>query len=137
MRNLQIFQLAQDQLQLRDLFLVGLAHHHGGIHEGQHGAHVVDELDRPRTIDEGVAVPHERGGRHRQLDAHLYGAIRGWHPDRGAPRPCQAPNRAGARQDRLGSVVLPLWNRPNSAIPWTRSRVSFCTMIAPPARAPY
>ena len=53
-RNLLLFELAQDELQLRDLLLVQLAHHDRGVDRGQRRAHVVDEFDRAGTIDEGV-----------------------------------------------------------------------------------
>ena len=61
-RNAQILELAQDDLQLRQLLLVRLADHDRGIDRGKRGAHVVRELDRAGTIDKGVAVAHETGG---------------------------------------------------------------------------
>ena len=73
-RNAEVFQFAQDDLQLRQLALVGLADHHRGIDRGNRGAHVVRELDRPRTIDEGVTVAHEIRGGGGQADAHLVAA---------------------------------------------------------------
>ena len=47
-RNAQVFQLAQDDLKLRQLLLVGLADHDRGIDRRDRGAHVVRELDRAR-----------------------------------------------------------------------------------------
>ena len=70
-RNAEILELAQDDLQLRQLLLVGLADHHRGIDRGKRGAHVVREFDRAGTIDEGVAVAHEIGGGGGEADAHL------------------------------------------------------------------
>ena len=99
----ELFQLAQDQLQLRDLLLVGLAHHDRGIDRRQRRAHVVDELDRARAIEEGVGVAHERGGGDGQLDAHrVMARLRGGIADRGAGLHRALPlDRAGAGEDRF------------------------------------
>ena len=69
--NAEILELAQDDLQLRQLLLVRLADHDRGIDRGQRGAHVMRELDRAGTIDKGVAVAHESGGGGGEADAHL------------------------------------------------------------------
>ena len=69
--NAEILELAQDDLQLRQLLLVRLADHDRGIDRGKRGAHVVRELDRAGTIDKGVAVAHEGGGGGGEADAHL------------------------------------------------------------------
>ena len=69
--NFPVFQLAQDELELRDFLLVHLADHDRGVDRRQHRAHVVDEFDRARAIEEGVGVAHESGGGDRELDAHL------------------------------------------------------------------
>ncbi len=69
--NAEVFQLAQDDLQLRQLALVGLADHDGGIDRRDRGAHVVRELDRAGTIDEGVTFAHELGGGGGEACAHL------------------------------------------------------------------
>ena len=61
-RNAQFLELAQDDLQLRQLLLVRLADHDRGIDRRKCGAHVVRELDRAGTIDKSVAVAHETGG---------------------------------------------------------------------------
>ncbi len=102
-RDFQVFELAQDQLQLRDLLLVRLAHHHRGVDRGQRRAHIVNEFDRAGAIDEGVVVAEEIRGRDRELDAHLVVtrfrrsiADRRAGLDRSLSR-----DRAGARQDRL------------------------------------
>ena len=73
-RNVLVFQLAQDQLQLRDFLLVGLADHDRGVDRRQRRAHVVNEFDGTGAIDEGVAVAHEIGGGDRGLDAHFMAA---------------------------------------------------------------
>ena len=68
--NFPVFQFAQDQLQLRDFFLVHFADHHGGVDRRQYRAHVLNEFHRTGTVKEGVIVAHEVGGGDRQLDAH-------------------------------------------------------------------
>ena len=70
-RDLQVFEFAQDQLQLRDLLLVRLAHHDRRIDRRQRRAHVMDELDRTGAIDERVVVAEEIRGRDRKFHAHL------------------------------------------------------------------
>ena len=55
----QLLDLAQDELELRRLLLVGFAHHDRGVDRRQRRAHVVHELDRTGTIDEGIDVAHE------------------------------------------------------------------------------
>ena len=70
-RNAEILELAQDDLQLRQLLLVRLADHDRGIDRGQRGAHVMRELDRAGTIDKGVTVAHESGGGGGEAHAHL------------------------------------------------------------------
>ena len=69
-RNFPVFQLAQNELQLRYFLLVHFAHDHRRVDRRQHRAHVVDELDRAGAIEEGVGVAHEIGGGDRELDAH-------------------------------------------------------------------
>ena len=68
--SLAVFQLAQDELKLRDLLLVQLAHDHRGVDRRQHRAHVVHELDRAGTVEEGVGVAHEIRRGDREFDAH-------------------------------------------------------------------
>ncbi len=70
-RNLLVLELAQDQLQLRDLLFVHLADDDGGVDTRQRRAHVMDELDRAGTIDEREAFAHEVRRRDRKLDAHV------------------------------------------------------------------
>ena len=70
-RNAEILELAQDDLQLRQLLLVRLADHDRGIDRGQRGAHVMRELDRAGTIDKGVTVAHETGRGSGEAHAHF------------------------------------------------------------------
>jgi hypothetical protein len=44
-RNAELLELAQDDLQLRQLLFVRLANHDGGVDRRQRGAHVMRELD--------------------------------------------------------------------------------------------
>ena len=98
-----VFQLAQDELKLRDFLLVHFADDHRGIDRRQHRAHVMDEFDRARAIEEGIGVAHEIGGGDGKLDAHavmtrfLAGvADRVAGLDRALAR-----NHAGAGEDRF------------------------------------
>ena len=58
-RDFLVFQLAQDELKLRDLLLVHFADDDGDVDRRQHRAHVVDELDRAGAIEKRVGVAHE------------------------------------------------------------------------------
>src|SRR5579864_8361764 len=69
-RDFLVFQLAQDELELRHLLLVHLADDDGDVDRRQHGAHVVDEFDRARAVEERIVVAHEARGGGGQLDAH-------------------------------------------------------------------
>ena len=99
--NLLVFELAQDELKLRDLLFVHLADDHRGIDRRQRRTHVMDEFDRARTIDEREALAHEARRRDRELDAHvvmarlLAGVADGGAGIDGA----LALDRAGARED--------------------------------------
>ena len=70
-RDFLRFQLAQNELQLRHLLLVELAHHDRGVDCRQRRAHVVDEFNRARAIDESISVAHEIGAGDGEFDAHL------------------------------------------------------------------
>ena len=70
-RNLLVFELAQNELKLRHLLLVELAHHNRSVDRGQRRAHVVDEFNRARTINESIGVAHEIGAGDGDFDAHL------------------------------------------------------------------
>ena len=69
-RNVLIFQLAQDELQLRHLLFIGFANDYRGINRGQNTTHVLNKFDRPRAIDKCVGVAHEIRGGERRLHAH-------------------------------------------------------------------
>ena len=71
MRNVLVFEFAQDQLQLRHLFLVGFADHDRRVDRRQHRAHVMNEFDRTGAIDKRVTVAHELSGGEGGLDTHL------------------------------------------------------------------
>jgi hypothetical protein len=60
-RNFLVFELAQNELKLRHLLLVELAHHDRSVDGRQRRAHVVDEFNRARAIDESISVAHEIG----------------------------------------------------------------------------
>ena len=121
-RNAEIFQLAQDDLQLRQLLLVRLADHHRGIDRRQRRAHVMRELDRAGTIDEGVTVAHEGGGGGGEADAHLVTACLGAGIADGSSGFDAAGIRdgAGSGQDRFeecGFAALERAHQRNA--PWT------------------
>ena len=122
-RNFLVFELAQDQLQLRHLLLVGLADHDRGVDRRQRRAHVVDEFDRAGAIDESVTVAHETGGGDRELDAHLVMArFLAGVADGGARLDrALALDRAGAREDRFEQRGLAALERAHQRdAPWTR-----------------
>ena len=107
-RNFPVFELAQDELKLRDFLLVHFAHHHGGVDRRQHRAHVVNEFDRARAIEERIGVAHEIRGGDGELDAHVVMArflagvadrIAGF--DRALAR-----DRSGAGEDRFEQCGL-------------------------------
>ena len=54
-RDVLLLELAQDELQLRNLLLVQLADDDRRIDRRQHRAHVVDEFDGARTIEEAYS----------------------------------------------------------------------------------
>src|SRR6185312_6797313 len=120
--NLQVFQLTQDDLELRQLFLVRFADHHRGIDRGQCRTHVVPKFDRARTIDKGVTVAHEAGRGGGEGDAHLVTARLGARVgDRGpAINAAGARDRARARQDcfEKGGFTALEWAHQRDA-PWT------------------
>ena len=135
-RNLLLFELAQNELQLRDLLLVELADHDRGIDRRQRRAHVVDEFDGARTIDEGVIVAHEIGGGDGELDAHLVMArLLAGVADRGARLDrALALDRAGAGEDRLEQRGLAALERAHQRdAPWTRSSCAVLCHIRLPS----
>ena len=138
-RNVLVFQLAQDQLQLRHLLLVRFADNDGRVDGRQHAAHILDEFDRTRAVHKGVVVAHEVGGGERGFHAHLVmprllaWSRRSWCLHRLCPG---AGSRQSGRELLLRSVVLPLWKGPTSAmhrgprllVPL--GPLSFCPIIA-------
>ena len=107
-RDFLVFQLAHDELKLRDFLLVHLANHDGGIDRRQCRAHVVGEFHRAGTVQKGVAVAHEGRGSDRELDAHAvvtrFGAavthgVAGFHI-------ALARDSAGAGEDRFKQCRL-------------------------------
>ena len=99
-RNAEVFELAQDDLKLRQLAFIGLADHHRGVHGRERGAHVMRELDGTGAVDERVAVAHEACGGGGEADAHLVAAGFGTGVADGSPRvdAAGARDRARARQ---------------------------------------
>jgi hypothetical protein len=129
-RNLEILELAQDQLQLRNLLLIRLAHHDRSVDRGQRRAHVVGKLDRARTIDKRIAVAEECGGRDRKLDAHLVMPRLGGGVADARARVDRALtlDRAGPHQDALKQCGLAALERAHQCdapwTPWTRASVT-------------
>ncbi len=102
-RNLLLFQFAQNDLQLRNFLFVHFANHDGGVDAGQRGAHVMRKFDRTGAIDESIAVAHEAGGGCGQLRAHaMIARLLAGIADRGAGfHLALALDGAGAREDRF------------------------------------
>ena len=120
-RDFQVLELAQDELELGNLALVGLAHDHGRVDRRQHRAHVMNELDRARTIDEGIAVAHEGGGGDGELDAHLVvaGFLAGIADGRAGVHGALSLHRPGAGEDSLEQRRLAALERPDQRnAPW-------------------
>jgi len=107
-RDAELVEPAHDQLQGRDLLLVGLGDDHGEVAGGEHGLGLEGELDGAGAVDEGQAVAHEFGGGDRRLDAHRMVAGFGRMVADGAPgRNGILPrDGAGARQDRFKKGCL-------------------------------
>ena len=136
-RNLLIFELAQDQLQLRDLLLVHLADHDRRVDRRQRRAHVVDEFDRARAIDEGVGLAHEGRGGDREFDAHAVVArfLAGVADGGSRIDRALALDRAGAREDRLEQRGLAALERAHQRdAPWTRGSCAVLCHIRLPGR---
>ncbi|MGY3347542.1 hypothetical protein ACVWYK_006311 [Bradyrhizobium sp. USDA 4470] len=134
-RNLQLLQLAQDDLQLRQLLLVGLADHDGGVDRGQSGAHVVGELNGPGTIQESVAVAHEVRARGSEPDGHLVLTRlgRGVADGRSGIDTAGAGDCARTRQDRFekcGFTCLERAHQRNA--PWTSGTSDVLSHSPPP-----
>jgi hypothetical protein len=112
--DLAVFQLAQNELKLRHFLVVHLADHDGGVDRRQNCAHVVHELDRTRTIEEGVGVAHKVGGGSRQLDAHavMPGFVACVADGVARLHVALARNNAGAREDGFKERGLAALKRP-------------------------
>ena len=122
-RNVLVFQLAQDQLELRNLLFVRFANDNRGIDRRQHAAHVLDEFDRARAINEGVAVAHEIGGGEGGLHAHLVmaGLLAGVADGGTCVHRALALDRAGAGQNRFQQCgFAALEGAHQRDAPWTR-----------------
>jgi hypothetical protein len=137
-RNLLGFQLAQNELKLRNLLLVELADHDRGVDCGQRRAHVLDEFDRAGAIDESIAVAHEIGGGDGELDAHLVVArlFAGVTHRVARIDGALALNRAGAGEDRFEQRGLAALERAHQRdAPWTRYscaiRAILCHVLLP------
>ena len=135
-RDAEILELAQDDLQLRQLALVGLADHDRGIDRRNRRAHVVREFHRTRTIDEGVTVAHEARGGGGEADAHLVVAGLGAGIANGSSGidAAGAGDRAGARQycfKKCGFTALERAHQCNA--PWTAGTsdvLSHCRLLS-------
>jgi len=132
-RDLLSLNLPQNQLQLRNLLLVELAHDHSRIYRGKRRAHLVHELDRAGTIDEGVIIALETRSGDRELDAHLVvarflagiaDAVARVH--RPLPLDCAGPGENRFKQGRL--AALERAHQRNA--PWTRSSCAVLCHIA-------
>ena len=102
-RNAQVFKLAQDELQLRQLALIGLANHHGSIDRRQRRAHILREFDRAGAIDERITVAHEASRHGGETHPHLVCACFGTCIA-GARAGLDTPglrDRSRTREDRL------------------------------------
>ena len=116
--NAEIFKLAQDKLELRQLALIGFTYHDRGIDRRDRCAHVVREFHRAWAIDKSVTLAHEtrRGG--GEADAHLVMARLGAGvTDRSSGIDAAGRGIAPVRANIASrSVVLPLWKGPTNAM---------------------
>ena len=134
-RNAEIFQFTQDDLKLRQLFLVCLADYHRGIDCGDRSTHVVREFHRAGTINKGISVAHEACGGGSEADAHLVVAGLGAGVAEGSTGidTAGARDRAGARQyrfEKCGFTALE-WAHQRNA-PWTAGTsdvLSHCRLL--------
>src|SRR5262249_37082251 len=122
-RDLLLLELAQNELELRHLLFVELAHYDCRADRRQRRAHVLDEFYRALTIDEGVIVVQETRSAERQLDAHLVIArfLAGVADGVAALDRALALDRAGAGEDRLEQRRLSALERAHQRdAPWAR-----------------
>ena len=124
--NFPVFELAHDELKLRDFLFVEFAHHNGNVDRRKDRAHVVNELDRAGAVEKCIGVAHETGGRRRQLDAHVMMArlLAGVADGRSGFDGALARDRRGAGQDRFEESCLAALERADQRdAAWTgRSR---------------
>jgi hypothetical protein len=134
-RDLAVFKLAQDEVQLRHLLFVELADHDRGIDRGKRRAHLVHEFNGTRTVDERVVVAHEACGRDGDLDAHLVVArfLAGVAHGVASIDRSLALDRAGTGKDRFEQGRLAALERAHQRdAPGTRSSCAVLCHIAPP-----
>src|SRR5262249_43423470 len=137
MRNLLVFELTEDELQLRHFLLIHLADDDRSIDRWQRRAHVMRELDRAGAIDEREALTHECRGGNRELDAHdmmarLLAAIA---DGRAGLHGTLSLNCACAREDRLHQRRLATLERAHQRdAPGTRRSCAVLCHVPPPFR---
>lgn len=133
--NTELLELAENDLQLRQLLLIGLANHDRSINRRQRGTHVVREFDRTGTIDKGVSVAHEGGGGGGQAHAHLVLARLGAGIADGGSGIDAAGSLDGARtrQDRFQKCGFTALERAHQCnAPWTSGTsdvLSHCRLL--------
>src|SRR5205823_6238354 len=119
-----VFELAQNELKLRYRFFVELADDDRHIDGRERRAHIVDEFNLARTIDEGISVALERGAGDGDFDAHLVMARFLAAIAHCIPRVDRALARdgAGAGEDCFEQRGLAALERAHQRdAPWTRS----------------
>src|SRR5215467_14024653 len=137
MGNLLIFELAQNELELRHLLLIHLADNDCGIDRGQRGAHVVGEFDRAGTINESEALAHESRGGDRELYAHhMMARLLAAVADRRAGLyRALTLDRTGTGEDRLHQRGLATLERAHQRdAPGTRCSCAVLCHFPPPFR---
>ena len=102
-RDALVLEVLEDDLQGRDLFLVGLRDNDREIDAGDHRLRLEAELDRARTIKDGELVAHVFGFGDVYLDAHLVSpGLRRGIADGVLFRRCAlSGHRSGPREDRF------------------------------------
>ncbi len=131
----ELLELAQDDLQLRQLLLIGFADHDRGIDRRQRGTHVVREFDGAGAIDKGVAVTHKAGGGGGQAHAHLVLTRLGTGISDGGSGIDAAGSLDGARarQDRFQKCGFTALERAHQCnAPWTSGTsdvLSHCRLL--------
>ena len=101
-RQAQLLELAQHELQRKNLARIGLADDDRRVDERQRLARFVGELEGARDVDESVLIAEIVGVANVRLDAHLMGARFGGEiAERSA-----FSRRAGAHEQRLEKLGL-------------------------------